>query len=174
MASEGGKPAEAEPVLLGITKASIETESFISAASFQDTTRVLTDAATLGKVDTLRGFKENVILGHLIPAGTGFPTHKYSEFEMTVEEPAPVVEEPEAGAGARNAPAEASGSKVSVLALAPVAKADRAFSFRDSRWDRVPRKIWSFAMKIRLSFLFLPWCFPAGRWFGALAMINRT
>ncbi|MGC6425492.1 MAG: DNA-directed RNA polymerase subunit beta' [Akkermansiaceae bacterium] len=92
---QGGKPAEAEPVLLGITKASIETESFISAASFQDTTRVLTDAATLGKVDTLRGFKENVIMGHLIPAGTGFPTHKNSEFEMTVEEPEPVVEETE-------------------------------------------------------------------------------
>jgi len=93
VAAEGGKPAEAEPVLLGITKASIETESFISAASFQDTTRVLTDAATLGKIDTLRGFKENVILGHLIPAGTGFPDHKDSEFEMTVEEPAPIVEE---------------------------------------------------------------------------------
>ncbi len=69
---EGGKPAEAEPVLLGITKASLETESFISAASFQDTTRVLTDAATLGKIDTLEGFKENVIMGHLIPAGSGF------------------------------------------------------------------------------------------------------
>ena len=63
---------EAEPILLGITKASLETESFISAASFQDTTRVLTDAATLGKADWLRGFKENVIMGHLIPAGTGF------------------------------------------------------------------------------------------------------
>ncbi|HAE19131.1 MAG TPA: DNA-directed RNA polymerase subunit beta', partial [Verrucomicrobiales bacterium] len=95
VAAEGGKPAEAEPVLLGITKASIETESFISAASFQDTTRVLTDAATLGKVDTLRGFKENVILGHLIPAGTGFPIHKNSDFEMTVEEPEPVAEKPE-------------------------------------------------------------------------------
>jgi DNA-directed RNA polymerase subunit beta' len=95
VAAEGGKPAEAEPVLLGITKASIETESFISAASFQDTTRVLTDAATLGKIDTLRGFKENVILGHLIPAGTGFPVHKNSDFEMTVEEPEPVVEKPE-------------------------------------------------------------------------------
>ncbi len=69
--AKGGKPAEAEPVLLGITKASLETESFISAASFQDTTRILTDAATLGKVDALRGFKENVITGHLIPAGTG-------------------------------------------------------------------------------------------------------
>jgi len=71
IAEKGGKPAEAEPVLLGITKASLETESFISAASFQDTTRILTDAATLGKVDGLRGFKENVITGHLIPAGTG-------------------------------------------------------------------------------------------------------
>ena len=57
--------------MLGITKASLETESFISAASFQDTTRILTEAATLGKVDKLAGFKENVITGHLIPAGTG-------------------------------------------------------------------------------------------------------
>jgi DNA-directed RNA polymerase subunit beta' len=72
----GGKPAEAQPVLLGITKASLETESFISAASFQDTTRVLTDAATLGRVDRLRGFKENVIMGHLIPAGTGYEIHR--------------------------------------------------------------------------------------------------
>jgi len=69
----GGMPAEGEPVLLGITKASLETESFISAASFQETTRVLTDASTLGKVDMLKGFKENVIMGHLIPAGTGLP-----------------------------------------------------------------------------------------------------
>jgi len=73
---KGGKPAEAVPVLLGITKASLETDSFISAASFQDTTRVLTEAATLGKVDRLRGFKENVIMGHLIPAGTGFAQHR--------------------------------------------------------------------------------------------------
>ena len=72
---KGGKPAEATPVLLGITKASLETESFISAASFQDTTRILTDAATLGKVDNLKGFKENIIMGHLIPAGTGFKTN---------------------------------------------------------------------------------------------------
>ena len=71
VAMKGGQPAEAEPVLLGITKASLETESFISSASFQDTTRILTDAATLGKVDRLKGFKENVITGHLIPAGTG-------------------------------------------------------------------------------------------------------
>ncbi len=74
--AEGKRPAEAQPVLLGITKASLETESFISAASFQDTTRVLTDAATLGRVDYLRGFKENVIMGHLIPAGTGFGLYR--------------------------------------------------------------------------------------------------
>ena len=67
--AQGGQPAAAKPVLLGITKASLETESFISAASFQDTTRVLTEASTLGKTDTLEGFKENVIMGHLIPAG---------------------------------------------------------------------------------------------------------
>ncbi|MCX6974813.1 MAG: DNA-directed RNA polymerase subunit beta' [Verrucomicrobia bacterium] len=73
---KGGKPAEANPVLLGITKTALETDSFISAASFQDTTRVLTEAATLGRVDRLRGFKENVIMGHLIPAGTGFHTHR--------------------------------------------------------------------------------------------------
>ncbi len=72
MEEQGGKPAEGEPVLLGITKASLETDSFISAASFQDTTRVLTEASTLGRIDYLRGFKENVIMGHLIPAGTGF------------------------------------------------------------------------------------------------------
>ncbi|MDR2735634.1 MAG: DNA-directed RNA polymerase subunit beta' [Puniceicoccales bacterium] len=72
----GGKPAEADPVLLGVTKASLETESFISAASFQETTRVLTDAATLCKIDELKGFKENVIMGHLIPAGTGLPKYR--------------------------------------------------------------------------------------------------
>jgi DNA-directed RNA polymerase subunit beta' len=98
----GGKPAEAQPVLLGITKASLETESFLSAASFQDTTRVLTDAATMGKVDYLRGFKENVIMGHIIPAGTGFNLHRNVELklppEALVEEtPAPTApEEPAA------------------------------------------------------------------------------
>jgi DNA-directed RNA polymerase subunit beta' len=72
----GGKGAEFEPVLLGITKASLETESFISAASFQETTRVLTDASTLARKDILSGFKENVIMGHLIPAGTGLPKYR--------------------------------------------------------------------------------------------------
>jgi DNA-directed RNA polymerase subunit beta' len=74
---EGKRPAEASPVLLGITKAALETESFVSAASFQDTTRVLAEAATLGRQDHLRGFKENVIMGHLIPAGTGFPMYRH-------------------------------------------------------------------------------------------------
>jgi len=73
MAAEaaGKKPATGQPVLLGITKASLQTRSFISAASFQETTRVLTDAAVLGKTDVLEGLKENVIVGRLIPAGTG-------------------------------------------------------------------------------------------------------
>ncbi|MBK1790344.1 DNA-directed RNA polymerase subunit beta' [Persicirhabdus sediminis] len=97
--AQGGACAEGEPVLLGITKASLETESFISAASFQDTTRVLTDASTLGRVDYLRGFKENVIMGHLIPAGTGFHSHRDFEIEMTVEEPEPVVVETEDAEG---------------------------------------------------------------------------
>lgn len=73
---EGGKAAQASPVLLGITKASLSTESFISAASFQDTTRVLTEAACAGKTDYLLGFKENVIMGHIIPGGTGFDLHR--------------------------------------------------------------------------------------------------
>ena len=94
---QGGKPAEATPVLLGITNASLETDSFISAASFQDTTRVLTEAATLGKVDRLRGFKENVIMGHLIPAGTGFPQHREIKLvELGEQIDAPVMEEAEA------------------------------------------------------------------------------
>jgi DNA-directed RNA polymerase subunit beta' len=72
---EDGKPASYIPVLLGITKASLATESFISAASFQETTRVLTEAAVRGLRDDLRGLKENVIVGRLIPAGTGYAYH---------------------------------------------------------------------------------------------------
>ena len=90
----GGKPAEAEPILLGITKASLETESFISAASFQETTRVLTDASTLGKVDMLKGFKENVIMGHLIPAGTGLP--KYKNLKISLPFGAELIDDPKA------------------------------------------------------------------------------
>jgi len=79
-----GKPARSEPLLLGITKASLTTESFISAASFQETTRVLTDAAVRGARDDLKGLKENIIIGHLIPAGTGI--HRYSGIEFMVDE----------------------------------------------------------------------------------------
>jgi DNA-directed RNA polymerase subunit beta' len=93
-----GEPAIGEPLLLGITKASLSTDSFISAASFQETTKVLTEAAINGKVDYLIGLKENVIMGRLIPAGTGVP--RYSEMELVVEgaeaevqEPVPVVAE---------------------------------------------------------------------------------
>jgi DNA-directed RNA polymerase subunit beta' len=74
--SKDGKPAGFDPVLLGITKASLATESFISAASFQETTRVLTEAAVRGLQDDLRGLKENVIVGRLIPAGTGYAHHE--------------------------------------------------------------------------------------------------
>ena len=83
--ANGGKQATATAVLLGITKASLQTRSFISAASFQETTRVLTQAAVEGKKDTLIGLKENVILGHLVPAGTGFRIHQESEVRIRPE-----------------------------------------------------------------------------------------
>lgn len=82
--ASGGEPAEAEPELLGITKASLATDSFLSAASFQETTRVLTEAALKGKVDPLLGLKENVIIGQLIPAGTGM--RRYREIELELHE----------------------------------------------------------------------------------------
>ena len=82
--AQGKTPAEAEPLLLGITKASLSTDSFISAASFQETTKVLTDAAAAGKIDRLRGLKENVILGRLIPAGTGLPKYRAIRERATV------------------------------------------------------------------------------------------
>ena len=78
----GKRPATGKPILLGITKASLETDSFLSAASFQETTRILTDAAIRGKVDTLQGLKENVILGKLIPAGTGAKQYKNVDYEL--------------------------------------------------------------------------------------------
>jgi DNA-directed RNA polymerase subunit beta' len=89
--AQGGKPSSAEPLLLGITKAALQSESFISAASFQETTKVLTEAALAGRVDYLRGLKENVILGHLIPAGTGFPQHYIAAMEK--KQIAPPAEE---------------------------------------------------------------------------------
>ena len=94
---KGKKPALGKPILLGITKASLETESFLSAASFQETTRVLTDAAIKGKVDTLQGLKENVIIGKLIPAGTGAKQYRDVSYELEkqflTDEPMEVLEE---------------------------------------------------------------------------------
>src|SRR5204862_5697342 len=93
---KGGKPSTREPLLLGITKASLTTQSFISAASFQETTRVLTDAAIRGAKDDLLGLKENIIIGHLIPAGSGI--YRYAEIDIQppagFEAPPPRVEEP--------------------------------------------------------------------------------
>ena len=86
----GGEPADGVPLLLGITKASLSTDSFISAASFQETTRVLTEAAIAGRVDYLRGLKENVIVGRLIPAGTGMPVYR----NVYVEKDEPPVLQP--------------------------------------------------------------------------------
>jgi DNA-directed RNA polymerase subunit beta' len=86
LVTAGGKQsAQWEPVLLGITKASLSTESFISAASFQETTRVLTEASVNGKRDDLRGLKENVIVGRLIPAGTGLAYHNSRKRKQEVE-----------------------------------------------------------------------------------------
>jgi DNA-directed RNA polymerase subunit beta' len=109
MRNEGKQPAEAEALLLGITKASLSTESFISAASFQETTKVLTEASMWGRVDHLRGLKENVIMGRLIPAGTGLA--KYQNIGIQIEAPegmlaAPDEDEAEAPRSGGGAPAE--------------------------------------------------------------------
>ena len=77
--AEGRQPATAEPLVLGITQASLTTSSFISAASFQETTKVLTEASLKGKMDYLRGLKENVIVGRLIPAGTGYREYVHGD-----------------------------------------------------------------------------------------------
>ena len=90
--TEGGQPAKAEPLLLGITRASLSTKSWLSAASFQETTKVLTDASCEGKIDELSGLKENVIMGRLIPAGTGLPLYSDTDVEIN----APEIEVPEA------------------------------------------------------------------------------
>jgi DNA-directed RNA polymerase subunit beta' len=92
---EGGRPATGRPLLLGITKASLSTDSFISAASFQETTRVLTEAAISGKVDYLRGLKENVIMGRLIPAGTGLERYRNIQLLTELPKEEPQMAEPE-------------------------------------------------------------------------------
>jgi DNA-directed RNA polymerase subunit beta' len=96
--AEGKKPASGVPVLLGITKASLQTRSFISAASFQETTRVLTEAAVAGKIDALEGLKENVIVGRLIPAGTGSVMNRVRQIATHRDEL--IVEERKAQTGA--------------------------------------------------------------------------
>ena len=109
---EGGRPANGRPLLLGITKASLSTDSFISAASFQETTRVLTEAAINGSVDHLRGLKENVIMGRLIPAGTGFSEYRHAGLTEDVVErrrPADIL------AGMAEAAAEAEAGDLSAL-----------------------------------------------------------
>ncbi|HJU66347.1 MAG TPA: DNA-directed RNA polymerase subunit beta', partial [Gemmatimonadaceae bacterium] len=114
---KGGKPAMREPLLLGITKASLTTQSFISAASFQETTRVLTDAAIRGARDDLLGLKENIIIGHLIPAGTGM--YRYQDVEIEGAPTPPPVEEP--------------SEVLSPMPFAPLAPSDitAAFAVRD-------------------------------------------
>ena len=89
VSAKGGQPGLGKPVLLGITKAALTTDSFISAASFQETTRVLTEAAINGRVDNLLGLKENVIVGRLIPAGTGF--EEYRDTFVISPKPEPVI-----------------------------------------------------------------------------------
>src|SRR6185295_6894929 len=104
--SRGARPATGRPLLLGITKASLSTDSFISAASFQETTRVLTEASIAGKIDYLRGLKENVIMGRPIPAGTGMLLYRSTKVEddafkeETPEVPADIISE----AGVRTLP----------------------------------------------------------------------
>jgi DNA-directed RNA polymerase subunit beta' len=92
--ANGGRPAQGEPLLLGITKASLSTESFISASSFQETTKVLTDASIEGKVDRLVGLKENVIIGKLIPAATGLKQYRTIEIGPSDKVPASAIMRP--------------------------------------------------------------------------------
>jgi DNA-directed RNA polymerase subunit beta' len=100
---EGGRPAIAEPLLLGITKVSLSTDSWISAASFQETTKVLTDAAVNSKTDHLRGLKENIIMGRLIPAGTGLGVYKKARIQVAEQEEASSSFLPGMGAGSQQA-----------------------------------------------------------------------
>jgi DNA-directed RNA polymerase subunit beta' len=107
VSARNGRPAQGEPLLLGITKASLSTESFISASSFQETTKVLTEAAVCGKVDYLRGLKENVIMGRLIPAGTGLGAYK--RLTLKVDEP-PATEAPAGSSEPAPTPPTATGA----------------------------------------------------------------
>ncbi|HTT49759.1 MAG TPA: DNA-directed RNA polymerase subunit beta', partial [Pseudolabrys sp.] len=115
-AGDGKKPATGHPVLLGITKASLQTRSFISAASFQETTRVLTEAAVNGKADTLDGLKENVIVGRLIPAGTGAMMDELRE--VAIKRDALILEEREKDAAKAAAAAKPEAAEAPALPAA--------------------------------------------------------
>jgi len=123
--SDGKQPAVYEHMLLGITKASLSTDSFISAASFQETTRVLTEAAIMGKKDDLRGLKENVIVGRLIPAGTGLAYHNARK-KQKLQGPESAFTT--AGEGAEAVPAEGADAAVPAPASpsSPEVSADAA------------------------------------------------
>jgi len=108
--ANGGKPSTGRPLLLGITKASLATDSFISAASFQETTRVLTEASIRGAVDHLRGLKENVIMGRLIPAGTGLEYYRNFKLLTQVGPPRPELPEVEGEPGEAALPAAAAAA----------------------------------------------------------------
>ncbi len=116
--SQNGRPAEAEPVLQGITKAALSTESFVAAASFQQTTRVLTEATISGKRDYLRGLKENVIIGHLIPAGTGSPHYQKSQPRLMDSALEDFSEELEVGGGETRRPLDDDDDETDDLAVA--------------------------------------------------------
>jgi DNA-directed RNA polymerase subunit beta' len=123
-----GEPAKAEPLLLGITKASLSTDSFISAASFQETTRVLTEAAISGRIDYLRGLKENVIMGRLIPAGTGMEFYRNVKVERDTtaerEREEPVMESLSDLLGGTEPPAVVPAREKVVAAVVGDAEAD--------------------------------------------------
>src|SRR5688572_22889191 len=145
---EGGQPASGEPLLLGITKASLSTDSFISAASFQETTRVLTEAAISGRVDYLRGLKENVIMGRLIPAGTGMKYYRNVKVDYDPTENQKVEDEFDELADIRG------GLEIPVMAGVPGVETDNGFEEGDETADIVLEEEEEFdideAMKIDL------------------------
>ena len=118
---EGNEPASAKPILLGITKASLGTDSFIAAAAFQQTTRVLAEAAISGRIDDLRGLKENVIVGHLIPAGTG--SKFYKDISIEVDQPLFAEPPPKQGENGEENGAEEALSEETVSAEAAAVEA---------------------------------------------------
>jgi DNA-directed RNA polymerase subunit beta' len=120
------KPATAKPLLLGITKASLQAESFLSGASFQETTKVLTEAALRGAVDELTGLKENVLLGHLIPAGTGFEPYVKMKVKRLVEPEASEIEDEELIRAEAAEAAEALGAERAPAMVEVVSRSESA------------------------------------------------